>query len=99
MQLLDVETFANTFGPKSQRKKPKVQIASIDDLASAATERESKYAQDKDDSCLGNIVHDGVLEEAKAPIFSKGQSKRIWNELYKVVDSSDVVIHVLDARN
>ncbi|KAG0419533.1 Nucleolar GTP-binding protein 2 [Dictyocoela roeselum] len=29
----------------------------------------------------------------------KGQSKRIWNELYKVLDSSDVVAHVLDARD
>jgi nuclear GTP-binding protein len=33
------------------------------------------------------------------PVFDKGQSKRIWNELYKVIDSSDVVIHVLDARD
>jgi len=33
------------------------------------------------------------------PVFDKGQSKRIWNELYKVMDSSDVVIHVLDARD
>jgi nuclear GTP-binding protein len=48
-------------------------------------------------------------------LFLKGQSKRIWvsflhtstdrlltrskNELYKVIDSSDVVIHVLDARD
>ncbi len=36
---------------------------------------------------------------AKDPIFAKGQSKRIWNELYKVIDSSDVVVHVLDARD
>ncbi|KAJ2335463.1 GTPase required for pre-60S ribosomal subunit nuclear export and maturation, partial [Coemansia sp. RSA 2673] len=28
-----------------------------------------------------------------------GTSKRIWNELYKVVDSSDVILHVLDARD
>lgn len=28
-----------------------------------------------------------------------GQSKRIWMELYKVLDSSDVVLVVLDARN
>jgi nuclear GTP-binding protein len=28
-----------------------------------------------------------------------GQSRRIWSELYKVLDSSDVVIHVLDARD
>jgi nuclear GTP-binding protein len=36
---------------------------------------------------------------SKEAIFSKGQSKRIWNELYKVLDSSDVVLHVLDARD
>lgn len=32
-------------------------------------------------------------------ILQAGQSKRIWNELYKVIDSSDVVIQVLDARD
>ena len=30
---------------------------------------------------------------------SAGQSKRIWEELHKVVDSSDVVVQVLDARD
>ncbi len=57
------------------------------------------YQEEKDSSCLANVVLDGVFDEAKNPIFSKGQSKRIWNELYKVIDSSDVVIHVLDARD
>jgi nuclear GTP-binding protein len=32
-------------------------------------------------------------------LFDKGQSKRIWGELYKVVDASDVVAVVLDARD
>lgn len=32
-------------------------------------------------------------------IFSKGQSKRLWGELYKVIDASDVVVQVLDARD
>lgn len=32
-------------------------------------------------------------------IFEKGLSTRIWQELYKVIDSSDVVIYVLDGRN
>ncbi|KAE8723502.1 Nuclear/nucleolar GTPase 2 [Hibiscus syriacus] len=32
-------------------------------------------------------------------MFEKGQSKRIWGELYKVIDSSDVVAQVLDARD
>ena len=33
-------------------------------------------------------------EEVRDPKFAKGQSKRIWNELYKVIDSSDVIIQV-----
>jgi nuclear GTP-binding protein len=42
-----------------------------------------------------------VCEKAMArhSIFDKGLSKRIWEELYKVVDSSDVVIYVLDGRD
>jgi hypothetical protein len=42
----------------------------------------------------------GSLPDARRdPVFEKGQSKRIWGELYKVLDSSDVVIQVLDARD
>jgi len=36
---------------------------------------------------------------AKTDLFLKGQSKRIWGELFKVLDCSDVVLHVIDARN
>ncbi len=36
---------------------------------------------------------------AREPIYAKGTSRRIWGELYKVLDSSDVIIHVLDARD
>ena len=35
----------------------------------------------------------------KDVFLTAGQSKRIYNELYKVLDSSDVVIQVLDARD
>lgn len=31
---------------------------------------------------------------ARDAVFEKGQSRRIWGELYKVVDSSDVIIQV-----
>ena len=37
--------------------------------------------------------------EKKDDLFLKGQSKRIWGEFFKVVDCSDVVLHVIDARN
>ena len=49
---------------------------------------------------VGHIVDDFTTAPvARESVFLKGQSKRIWNELYKVIDSSDVVIHVLDARD
>ncbi len=51
-----------------------------------------QYDTDKD----GDLVTDtpDYKLETRECIFSKGQSKRIWNELHKVVDSSDVVIQV-----
>ncbi|KAJ6841096.1 nuclear/nucleolar GTPase 2-like [Iris pallida] len=42
---------------------------------------------------------DGIRDLVRHTMFEKGQSKRIWGELYKVVDSSDVVVQVLDARD
>ncbi|ELA41655.1 uncharacterized protein VICG_01288 [Vittaforma corneae ATCC 50505] len=44
-----------------------------------------------------NPVHKEAIHRNDKNV--KGQSHRIWNELYKVIDSSDVVVHVLDARD
>lgn len=33
------------------------------------------------------------------PIYAKGTSRRIYGELYKVIDSSDVILHIIDARD
>jgi phosphoribosyl-AMP cyclohydrolase len=42
-----------------------------------------------------NIVEEkDYYEERRHDLFEKGQSKRIWGELYKVLDCSDVVIQV-----
>ena len=38
-------------------------------------------------------------EAKRDEVFEKGTSKRIWNELYKVIDASDVIVQVLDARD
>lgn len=40
-----------------------------------------------------------VTRGRSEPAYSKGQSRRIWAELYKVIDSSDVIVHVLDVRD
>lgn len=109
-----VETapFSDTFGPKAQRKRVKIGVSSLEDLAGKTVEMHDTYldrleqakllsgnsradAQDDND----DFSADGTLSTAREAIFSKGQSKRIWNELYKVIDSSDVIINVLDARD
>jgi len=98
VHLLDTESYEFTFGPKSHRKRPQLQTTDLGELASKADEKSELYEKDKDMALIENseIVE---KEEVRDPKFAKGQSKRIWNELYKVIDSSDVVIQVLDARD
>ncbi|KAJ5480706.1 Nucleolar GTP-binding protein 2 [Penicillium diatomitis] len=101
--------FNDTFGPKAQRKRVKLGVTSLEDLAGETAKVHDSYLEKNDQgthedgtpivaSDVG-AVEDTVFTTAREAVFSKGQSKRIWNELYKVIDSSDVVIHVLDARD
>lgn len=111
---IEGEKFGDTFGPNAQRKRPKLAVSSIEDLAnSTGTDLETYDTRRKEQAMLQGVTldeepensqayfapDDGEGTSAREAIFTKGQSKRIWNELYKVIDSSDVVIHVLDARD
>lgn len=53
------------------------------------------------DSNVEKTEGEGVdwIAAKKDDLFLKGQSRRIWGELWKVVDCSDVILHVIDARN
>lgn len=105
LNILETESYSLTFGPKQQRKKPRVAASSLEELVEAtdadAVTYEEKAELDATLGLMGGSIldKDDFTQEAKEAIFNKGQSKRIWNELYKVIDSSDVVIHVLDARD
>jgi len=94
--IIESEPFSDTFGPKAQRKRPKLSFNNIDDLA-ADTEKslEMYHSRVEEIKFLSGTsagpspeLADGYVEEedfsvslAKEAIFSKGQSKRIWNEL------------------
>ncbi|KAM3873048.1 LOW QUALITY PROTEIN: nucleolar GTP-binding protein 2 [Diretmus argenteus] len=97
VHILDTEGFETTFGPKAQRKRPNLMVGDVKDLAEQAQASALSYSTDKDRDLV--IEDTGVRYEAREEIFKKGQSKRIWGELYKVIDSSDVVIQVLDAHD
>lgn len=108
---VETSPFSDTFGPKSRRKRVKLDVGSLEDFAGKSDKMHNDYLEQKEQAKMlsGNgetnaeageavVEDDGNIAAAREPIFSKGQSKRIWNELYKVVDSSDVLIQVLDAR-
>ena len=102
--LTAVEPFSATFGAKKTRKKPKLgNVDSYEALVANASKSAEKYEE------KGGVRGDSAAMTADAgmdgrtamrdPVFEKGQSKRIWGELYKVIDSSDVLLQVLDARD
>lgn len=99
---IESQPFAEVFGPKAQRKRVKLGSTTISDLAEDTEKSLDKHVERLEQikllsgqSSIGLDGADGVEAEedfsiatAKEPIFNKGQSKRIWNELYKVIDSS-----------
>jgi nuclear GTP-binding protein len=97
---VESQPFGDTFGPKAQRKRVKLDFASAEDLAARTGDMNDTYLDRLDQARLlsgtsGDVDEsvdvtetDGTFSTAREAIFSKGQSKRIWNELYKVIDSS-----------
>lgn len=84
------------FGPSRKRKRPKLQIDSYGELLNKVEEQSDVYSKKLDNGGDRDLVRedDGLRESGRDSLFSKGQSKRIWGELYKVIDSSDVIIQV-----
>ena len=104
---VETSPFSSVFGPKAQRKRVKLGVSNWGDLADDTEKSMDTYQDRLEQARLLSGAGEGADPDAAPenynmaiePVFDKGQSKRIWNELYKVIDSSDVVIHVLDARD
>ncbi|CAH2217191.1 jg2773 [Pararge aegeria aegeria] len=97
VHLLDTEGFDQTFGPKKQRKRVNLKFNDLETLSKAVEENAEKYDETKD---IDRVREDsGIKDGQREWIFGAGMSRRIWNELYKVIDSSDVLLQVLDARD
>ncbi|KAL2642357.1 hypothetical protein R1flu_009944 [Riccia fluitans] len=100
VHLLATEKFEDTFGPKNKRKRPKLAVDNYESLVEKVDSVQDAFVQGGGTGMvLGGEDTDGLRDAARHSMFDKGQSKRIWGELYKVIDSSDVVVQVLDARD
>ncbi|CAM9494260.1 unnamed protein product [Ectocarpus sp. 8 AP-2014] len=99
MNLLETEGYSDVLANGRRRKRPKLGTG-VNDLstllASAEVGRQT-YGEGEGDTNAPKAWEERGLKRAE--LFEKGQSRRIWAELYKVLDCSDVVIQVLDARN
>lgn len=83
------EQGAEMFEKEEERKELQAEERVKEIAAEAAPDPEAKEG----------LRFDDLKNADRERVFQKGQSKRIWGELHKVVDSSDVVIQVLDARD
>ena len=97
VHVLDTEPYESTFGKKKTRKRPNLKVTDMQALVEHAQKAEETYTIEKDRD-LAREEPD-FKDEALEMVFKAGQSKRIWNELHKVIDSSDILINVLDARD
>lgn len=97
MKVLEVESYKDTFGPKSRRKR--VRLSNIMDYEQMNQKSETQitnYDHSKDTDLVKAHIEKDVQKDKR---LEAGQSKRIWEELYKVLDSSDVICQVIDARD
>ncbi|KAJ7229196.1 NUC091 domain-containing protein [Mycena pura] len=104
--IVQVEPFGETFGPKAQRKRPRIDAGSFDELSTLGAAAEAHAAAAASENGTGtierlasSIVEPQTHADYHEPIYAKGTSRRIYGELYKVIDSSDVILHILDARD
>ncbi|RNC30461.1 GTPase, partial [Trypanosoma cruzi] len=91
-----------TFGAKANRKRVRLDTIDMEGFANRAVSKGEEYLTEKKGVDRNLINKEENLRDDRSKnriLFKKGQSNRIWNELYKVIDSSDVVLYVLDARD
>jgi nuclear GTP-binding protein len=89
VNLLETESYEGIFGNKSLRKRPKIDNELINNYSSLLENAQNRsHLYEKDSSKDTNIEIEASRggDMVRDDLFSKGQSKRIWAELYKVPD-------------
>ena len=90
-------SFEETFGKNSRRTKPNLQVYTMEELADTSNKMREEYNLEKDSNL--NYLNEEEKIGPEMKYMKAGQSKRIYGELLKVIDASDVLCEILDARD
>ena len=90
-------SFEETFGKNSRRTKPNLQVYTMEELADSSNKMKEEYNLEKDSNL--NYLNEEEKIGPEMKYMKAGQSKRIYGELLKVIDASDVLCEILDARD
>ena len=94
-KILETESFEAVFSNQTPRKRPKINATSLEELIANASDSHENYNKEDDT----NITTDKTHKDYRDAVFDRAQTHRVYGELYKVIDSSDLIIQVLDARD
>ena len=90
-------SFEETFGKNCRRTKPNLQVYTMEELADTTNQMKEEYKIEKDSNL--NYLNEEEKNAPEMKYMKAGQSKRIYSELLKVIDASDVLCEILDARD
>ena len=90
-------SFEETFGKNCRRTKPNLQVYTMEELADTTNKMKEEYKIEKDSNL--NYLNEEEKNAPEMKYMKAGQSKRIYSELLKVIDASDVLCEILDARD
>ncbi|CAL5994680.1 Nucleolar_GTP-binding protein 2 [Hexamita inflata] len=100
VKIEQIEPFNKTFGPKAQRRTAKLATNDPEEMLRQAQMETQGYKHEND---INTAENRKIIEEnqknAADPRLTRGATNRIYSEIYKVIDSADVICYVLDARD
>ena len=101
--IFETKSFAAFFGPKAQRNHPCIDASTFEGIGRSGAAASGEATKTEATVELAEGSTPVAMEHAHVdyiePIYAKGTSRRICGELYKVIDWSDVLSHILDARD
>ena len=90
-------SFEETFGKNSRRTKPNLQVYTMEELADTSNKMREEYNWENNSDL--NYLNEEEKIGTEMKYMKAGQSKRIYGKLLKVIDASDVLCEILDARD